>query len=478
MQWARGNDDDSGPSCFWRASGPASWRRPWPANGATEERGRRASARQACGERRRPGPARARSTPATSALPADLRAAGGRRPRRRRSADRRARRSAPARPRALAALPAPDRPSLDLRRARGLARAVCRPPGRRPDLPARAAPAARRRRRGRPRPLPGYLGGSGQERAGAGRGSATGPTWSARAPRRRPCDALARGDRAAGRRRSAGARRAARLQRPEIMALIDPVEADLARWTVARGYLSAGEHRQGAGARRPGRRALRPRRPGDPLDRRDQRLAPRPRSSSRPGTSRRWPSAASTLARRALARGVLGGARLPGRLQAAAGPATTCGSPPPGAISTACWRGPCSARPPGHDGQTRSAATTRAARSCCASPAPGARWRSARSARSSAPSRRSASSPAAPRPSVMVGLIALAERLDLPAAQMRLAQSLDGPRGRLPLRRPLPGAELAAGQRLLRRPGAGLLDHARRVRPSIRRPRATPAPRA
>ncbi|HEX5795960.1 MAG TPA: lytic transglycosylase domain-containing protein, partial [Geminicoccaceae bacterium] len=31
-------------------------------------------------------------------------------------------------------------------------------------------------------------------------------------------------------------------ERPEILALVDPVEADLARWTVARGYLSAGEH--------------------------------------------------------------------------------------------------------------------------------------------------------------------------------------------------------------------------------------------
>jgi soluble lytic murein transglycosylase len=31
-------------------------------------------------------------------------------------------------------------------------------------------------------------------------------------------------------------------QRPEIVALTDPVELDLARWTVARGYLSAGKH--------------------------------------------------------------------------------------------------------------------------------------------------------------------------------------------------------------------------------------------
>jgi soluble lytic murein transglycosylase-like protein len=31
-------------------------------------------------------------------------------------------------------------------------------------------------------------------------------------------------------------------ERPEVLALVDPVEADLARWTVARGYFSAGEH--------------------------------------------------------------------------------------------------------------------------------------------------------------------------------------------------------------------------------------------
>jgi soluble lytic murein transglycosylase len=100
---------------------------------------------------------------------------------------------------------------------------------RRPAGTARPAP-----------PLPGYLAGSGQEppelvrvsyrtelvRSGAD--EATVRAW------REEIDRLV----GAGRPELAETE----MQRPEIVALTDPVELDLARWTVARGYLGAGEH--------------------------------------------------------------------------------------------------------------------------------------------------------------------------------------------------------------------------------------------
>ncbi len=91
-----------------------------------------------------------------------------------------------------------------------------------------------------PRPVRGYLGGSGQD--GSEMVRVDYQTEIDRSPAE---DALVCAWRkgieqlvGAGRPEAAEAL----LQRPEIVVLIDPVEADLARWTVARGYFSAGDY--------------------------------------------------------------------------------------------------------------------------------------------------------------------------------------------------------------------------------------------
>ena len=78
-------------------------------------------------------------------------------------------------------------------------------------------------------------------------------------------------------------------------------------------------------------------------------------------------------------------------------------------------------------------------------------------------------------PELMVGLIALAD-VARPAGRADAARPEPAlERGRLPFRRPLPGAELAAGRRLHDRPRADLRDHARRIGLRPDAPRATPA---
>ncbi len=118
--------------------------------------------------------------------------------------------------------------------------------------------AQRRRPAGAPgpeRPVRGYLGGNGQEsselvRADYRTGLERSPAEAAAVDSWRKAIGELVG---AGRSEAA----AALLQRPEIMVLIDRVEADLARWTVARGYFSAGDYRAalalaGRAARRSG----------------------------------------------------------------------------------------------------------------------------------------------------------------------------------------------------------------------------------
>jgi soluble lytic murein transglycosylase len=89
-------------------------------------------------------------------------------------------------------------------------------------------------------PLPGYLGGSGQESAELVRVSYRTELLRSSGDEALVCAWRGEIDRLieAGRPDLAETE----LQRPEIVALTDPVELDLARWTVARGYLSAGEH--------------------------------------------------------------------------------------------------------------------------------------------------------------------------------------------------------------------------------------------
>ena len=89
-------------------------------------------------------------------------------------------------------------------------------------------------------PLPGYLAGSGQEPAELVRVS-----YRTELVRSSADEAAVRAwreevDRLVGAGRPDLAE--AEAQRPEIVALTDPVEVDLARWTVARGYLGAGDH--------------------------------------------------------------------------------------------------------------------------------------------------------------------------------------------------------------------------------------------
>ena len=239
-------------------------------------------------------------------LPAHLSAAGDRRSRRRRPADRQARQPLPARPRALAALHVREL-SLDLRRARGVARAAT------PTIPApigstawRCAGSrpARRRRRGRCAAISAAT----ARRARSWSGSTTARRSTARRPRTPRCATGASGSTSW----SAPASRTtaeAELQRPEIVVLIDRVEADLARWTVARGYLGAGNYGRALDPRRPRRHPLGRCRPGDALDRRPQRLA----SGPDPGCGLAFLGArgcALDPAWRALAGGLLGGARL------------------------------------------------------------------------------------------------------------------------------------------------------------------------
>ncbi len=468
MQWARGTTtvrDGVLLATFW-ASILAS---PWPANGAPEEvvaALHPAKPAASAADRALPGASRPRRR---QALPADLRAAGGRRPRRRRSADRRARQPAPARPRALAALPASDRPSLDLRRARGLARAVCRPPGRRPDSPARAAaPARRRRAAGRAR-----AGLSGRQRPGrAGADAGQLPDRPEALGRRgRGRAGVAPGDRAAGRRRPAAARRgrggAARGPGPGRSGRGRPRPLD-GRTRILQRRRAC----QGAGARRSGGRALRPRRARDPLDRRDQRVAAR-QDPARRLALRDSRQGGRDRAGRTLARSLLGGPGLPARLQAPAGqPLPAAGRRRARLLWPAGAERAGQPAPPGRrPGRSRAARRRGAAalprRPARAGARPGRRARArrggdpqARGTRLGRGHRRADRARRAPRP---------AGGADAPRAEPR------GPRARLPFRRALPGAELAAGRRLLARPGADLLDHARRVRRSIRRPRATPA---
>ena len=437
---------------------------PWPARGATEGLAVALHSRRARIERtgaRRAGPPRRRRR---GALSRHLPPAGRRRPRGRRSPDRRARRSAPARSRALAALPAPDRPSLDLRRARGLARAVCRPPGRRPDLSSGAAPPA-----GRRRPAGAAAAAAISRAAARSRRSRHGPVTAASSRAR----ARTRPWCAPGARRSNGWSRTVgrtwprpRRSAPEIVALTDPVELDLARWTVARGYLGAGEHAKalalaGRAAARSGRS-----RPGDPLDRRDQRLAP----GQDPARGVAFLDARERgfeLARGTLPRGLLGCARLCRHVQAAARPALPAARR---RLARFLW-------PAGADRARRGAGPRegpdRPRRRCGRSPAGLARRPARAGARPGRRGRaRRAGDPQACRPR----LGRADGRADRARATPRSAGRADasGPeprraRGRLPLRRPLPGADLAAGQRLFGRPGAGLRDHARRVRLRPRR---------
>ncbi len=103
--------------------------------------------------------------------------------------------------------------------------------------------ASRRRPAGAPppaRPVRGFLAGSGQE--GSEPARADYRTGLDRSPAEEAAvgDWRKRIDEQVGAGRPEAAE--ALLQRPEIVVLIDPVEADLARWTVARGYFSAGDY--------------------------------------------------------------------------------------------------------------------------------------------------------------------------------------------------------------------------------------------
>ncbi len=90
------------------------------------------------------------------------------------------------------------------------------------------------------RPLRGYLGGSGQE--GSERARLDYRTGLDRSPaeQAKVSDWRQAIDRLIGAGRPEAAE--ALLQRPEIVVLIDRVEADLGRWTVARGYFGAGDY--------------------------------------------------------------------------------------------------------------------------------------------------------------------------------------------------------------------------------------------
>jgi soluble lytic murein transglycosylase len=188
-------------------------------------------------------------------------------------------------------------------------------------------------------------------------------------------------------------------ERTEILALVDPVEADLARWTVARGYLSAGEHAKALSlaaraAARSGRvvpeihwiagisawHLAKTRLAGWHFATLANAAATAPAERSRAAF---WAARAYLLAfKPQLVSHFL-------RLAAAEHDfygllaQSVLGTPPPRA-------------------STRSAASA-PVRCCSASPARSARWRSARSARSSAPRARSASSPRAPRPRTWSG---------------------------------------------------------------------------
>ena len=223
-------------------------------------------------------------------------------------------RSAAARPRALAALHAPDAYRSTYDELARLARALRRPSGRRPDLPpgaARAARPARRRRRSR---CAGYLGGSGQERQ-----EVTGVDYRSAPRALADEDAAVRAwredDRQAGRQPASRRRR-----RRMLRAARDPEAGrpgrDRPRPLDGRARpISRRRRPGGARARRAGPPPEAAHRAGDPLDRRPQRLAARPeRSRGAPlrGPRRRGRGRPSE---RALARGVLGGARLLRRLQ-------------------------------------------------------------------------------------------------------------------------------------------------------------------
>jgi soluble lytic murein transglycosylase len=89
-------------------------------------------------------------------------------------------------------------------------------------------------------PIPGYLAGSGQEPPELVRVSYRTELVRSSADEAAVQAWRAEIDRLVGEGRPDLAETEA--QRPEIVALIDPVELDLARWTIARGYLGAGEH--------------------------------------------------------------------------------------------------------------------------------------------------------------------------------------------------------------------------------------------
>ena len=174
-----------------------------------------------------------------AAVSPDLRAAGARRVGSRRRADRAAERSRSARPRALSALYAPDRLSLAVRRAERLAGAVRGSPGRGARPQSGAAPPA-----GRGAATPGSgsaaISGAPGRSCRSGVRSATAaaspapprPTLWSEIGKSRSSSSSATG-------RPADAER--ELRRPEIAPLVDHVEVDLARCTIARGYLAMGD---------------------------------------------------------------------------------------------------------------------------------------------------------------------------------------------------------------------------------------------
>ncbi len=238
-------------------------------------------------------------------------------------------------------------------------------------------------------------------------------------------------------------------------------------------YVSVGDYAKalslaGRAAARSGRRG-----PGNPLDRRAQRLATGQDSAG--GLAFLEPRRGDLdPARGTLAGGVLGGARLSGRLP------TPPGQPFP------AHRGGLARllRPAGaHRARRNDHLRERSGRPQ-GEHAPGAAALSGRPAGARArPDRPDRAGRAGDPQARQSGLARADGRPDRARRVPRPAGGADAPcseprrqRWQLPPRRPVPAAQLAAGQRLHRRPGAGLLDHARRSPASTPRPRAKPAP--